>query len=84
MDPTAVPAGAALVPVATESWLHERFDKADLRAVIKAVSAAKRTGALTLHFLRGGLSSVEWRQRENHRPLREDSENPLTEQHSRP
>jgi hypothetical protein len=84
MGAIAVPVRAALVPVAKETWLHERFDKADLRAVIKAVSAAKRTGALTLHFLHGGLSSVEWRQKENHRPLTADGENPLTEQHSRP
>jgi hypothetical protein len=84
MAATATEVSAAVVPVARETWVHDRFDKADLRAVIQAVRATKKTGALTVHFLRGGLSSVEWRQKQNHCPLTPNSENPLTEEHSRP
>jgi len=56
-------AEAVLTPTATETWLHERFGKVDLRRLIRAVSASKRTGSMTLHFSQGKVAAVEWRQR---------------------
>lgn len=51
------------IPVSAESWLHERYQKADLRALMKLVAAEKRTGQLTIHFGQGAITAVEWKQR---------------------
>lgn len=66
------------LPVQRETWLHERYQKADLRAVLKMIAAAKKTGALTLHFSNGAVGDIEWKVRgENCRTPR-DRKNILT------
>lgn len=55
--------GGLALPLKAETWLHERYGVADLRPLLKAIAAAKRTGSVTLHFSQGAISSIEWKQR---------------------
>lgn len=52
------------IPVQRETWLHEKYEKADLRAVVKMIACTERTGSLTIHFNRGHVGALEWRQRD--------------------
>lgn len=53
----------ALIPLATENWLYERYKRIDFRALVKLIAAQKRTGSLTINFSQGAIGSLDWKQK---------------------